>query len=325
MEDCCSVAKPGDHRIRNSIGRGGNNPGEGAKQPGGGDFLGALISFTIFISYIILLGTLISSRIKSEILVHQLQETKLRLEEALATEKEVAALRERDRLAREMHDVLGHSLVLVAVKIEAAQRLQSVDPERAAAELDATKELVRQSMSDLRSSLANLRNPAFEADDKLLSDALQDWAQRTAREGGFQIECHFEQGTETLPAPIQDALWRVGREAILNVVKHARAAHVELNVFTKDGAAYLSVADDGVGIPHLAEGSARLGVEGHYGIRGMRERLEALGGQLTIKPQPTGKGTLVLASVPLPPAETSPAKRVTDRLLPARNLLFRKS
>src|SRR5206468_847001 len=154
----------------------------------------------------------------------------------LATEKEVAALRERDRLAREMHDVLGHALVLVAVKIEAAQRLQSVDPERAAAELDATKELVRQSMSDLRSSLANLRNPAFEADDKPLSDALQDWAQRTAKEGGFQIDCRFEQGTKTLPAPIQDALWRVGREAILNVVKHARASHVELNVFTKDGA-----------------------------------------------------------------------------------------
>jgi len=286
------------------------------------------ISFGLFslIAFCILITLLMRSRIESEMLVQELQATKARLEEAMAREKEVAVLRERDRMAREMHDVLGHALVLVAVKIEAAQRLQAVDPQRASTELDATKELVRQSMTDLRASLANLRSPALEADDKPLAQALEEWASRTAREGGLAIRCHFEPGTETLPAPIQDALWRVGREAILNVVKHARAKNVELNYFTKDGKAYLSVGDDGVGIPHLAEGSARLEVEGHYGFRGMRERLEALGGKLQVKPGRDRRGTLVLASVPLPPVDMfSTEQSEGTTTIPRRFGLFRRS
>src|SRR5262249_22518927 len=158
------------------------------------------------------------------------------------------------RMAREMHDGLGHALSLVAVKIEAAQRLQTVDPARAAAELEATKELVRRSMADLRASLADLRSPDFAAAAQPLSQALQTWATRTAREAGCALTCTFEPGTDALPAPIQAALWQVGREAVLNVVKHARATHAELHLFCKDQAVYLSVADDGVGIPHLAEG-----------------------------------------------------------------------
>ena len=106
------------------------------------------------------------------------------MEEALAKEKEVAVLRERNRMAREMHDVLGHALVLVAVKIEAAQRLQAVDPVRATAELDATKELVRQSMTDLRVSLADLRSPALEADDQPLTQALGDGRSGRRRRAG---------------------------------------------------------------------------------------------------------------------------------------------
>jgi signal transduction histidine kinase len=289
-----------------------------------GALIGISFSVLSFIAIFVFMTILIRSRIESEWLVQELRATKQRLEEALAKEKEVAVLRERNRMAREMHDVLGHALSLVAVKIEAAQRLQAVDPERASAELDATKDLVRQSMSDLRASLADLRSPTFEVETKALSQALQEWSARTAREGGFSIECDFEPEVDALPAPIQDALWRVGREAVLNVVKHARAQRVEIYAFQKDGKAYLSVGDDGVGIPHLAEGSARLEVEGHYGLRGMRERLEALGGQLAVKPGRDGHGTLVLANVPLPPTEKPPAERMRDRLSPARGMLFRR-
>jgi signal transduction histidine kinase len=290
-----------------------------------GEFGGYLISGFFFITFVALFSLLIRSRIQSEHLIHELQATKQQLEAALAQEKEVAVLRERTRMAREMHDGLGHALSLVAVKIEAAQRLQAVDPARAAAELEATKALVRQSMTDLRASLADLRSPAFEADAQPLSQALQTWATRTAQENRFAIACQFEPGADTLPAPIQDALWRVGREAVLNVLKHARAQQVELHIFCKDQAVYLSVRDDGVGIPRLAEGEARLEVEGHYGVRGMRERLEALGGQLTVRAGHDGHGTLVLASIPLPPPEAQPAQRLRDRLSPAKSLLTRRS
>ncbi len=282
-----------------------------------------LIGFACAIPNILVIVVLIRSRMKSEVLVQELKATKQRLEEALLKEKEVAVLRERDRMAREMHDVLGHALVLVAVKIEAAQRLQMVDPARSAQELEATKELVRQSMADLRASLADLRSPALEADDKPITQALRSWAELTARENRFVIECNFEPEAEKLPAPIQDALWRVGREAILNVVKHARAKRVELNMFCKDNLVYLSVGDDGVGIPHLGDGTARLEVEGHYGVRGMRERLEALGGHLIIKPNREGKGTLVLASIPLPPPQEVPPERLHKRLSPVKGWLVR--
>ncbi|HET7078562.1 MAG TPA: sensor histidine kinase [Chloroflexia bacterium] len=267
---------------------------------------------------------LIRSRIESEILVHELRQTKQQLEEALAKEKEVAVLRERNRMAREMHDVLGHALSLVAVKIEAAQRLQAVDPARAAAELEATKTLVRESMIDLRASLVEMRSPELEAGEKALDEALREWATRTGWEAGLAVECAFEPDVAALPPPIQDALWRVGREAVLNTVKHARARRIEIHLFRKDNMVYLSVADDGVGIPHLGEGTARLEGAGHYGVRGMRERLEALGGRLTMRPNPDGQGTLVLAGVPLPPAESPPPVRLRDRLSPARNFLFGK-
>jgi signal transduction histidine kinase len=265
------------------------------------------ISFSIlsFTASFVLITLLLRERVSSEILVQELKRTQAQLEEALQKEKEIAVLRERDRMAREMHDVLGHSLVLVAVKIEAAQRLQAVNPERAAEELESTKELVRQSMADLRASLADLRNPAFEADDKPVKEALQTWAERTAAQGNFNIVCDFDPVVDALPPAIQDGLWRVGREAVLNIVKHARASNARLSIFRKDGEVYLTVLDDGIGIPHLAEGSARLEVEGHYGIRGMRERLEALGGQLKLTPGRDGRGTLVIATVPLPPTPAS--------------------
>jgi len=259
---------------------------------------GTLFGIGSFFLYAGLITILIRSGLQSERLVRELQATKAELEEALLKEKEVAVLRERNRMAREMHDGIGHALALIAVKIEAAQRLQSLDPARASAELDATKELVRESMRGLRASLADLRSPALDGADQPLGRALRGWAESMALESGFSIECSFEPGLDTLPAPVQDALWHVGREAVLNIVKHAGARSVALRVFCKEGDVYLTVSDDGMGIPHLAEGSARLEVSGHYGIRGMRERLETLGGWLTIRPKPDGHGTMVLAGIP---------------------------
>ncbi len=281
---------------------------------------GFILGLVIFVAYVIMIQALISSRIKSEALVLQLTATQKRLEEALPREKEVAVLRERDRMAREMHDVLGHALVLIAVKIEAAQRLQVVDPARSAAELEATKELVRQSMSDLRASLADLRGPDFDAGSKPLSQSLKEWANRTAAEGKFAISVNLEPEANAFPVPVQDALWRVGREAVLNVVKHARAHHAEINVFTKDGSAILTVRDDGEGIPHLSEGQARLEVDGHYGMRGMRERVEALGGRLTIRPGRDDQGTLVMVAIPLPPIPSSSPGKPQGSTLPGTSV-----
>ena len=173
---------------------------------------------------------LIKSRMESEHLVQELKATKQKLEEALVKEQEVAILLERNRMAREMHDILGHALVLVSVKLEAAQRLQAVDQERANQEFNAVKDLVRQSMCDLRKSLADLRSPAIEVGDKPLVESLQEWAVGGSTHANFKVETLFEPGIEKLSLDIQQALGQVGREALMNVVKHARANRVEVKI-----------------------------------------------------------------------------------------------
>src|SRR5262245_58346708 len=90
----------------------------------------------------------------------ELEEAHHRLEQSASHEQELAVLRERTRLAREMHDTLGHALVLISVKLEAAQRLRERDPERCDSELESTKQIARDSMAALRASIANLRTPA---------------------------------------------------------------------------------------------------------------------------------------------------------------------
>ena len=93
---------------------------------------------------------------------NELSEAHQKLAESAAQEQELAVLRERNRLAREMHDTLGHALVLVTVKLEIAQKLRKRDPERSNRELEATQNLVRESMNELRASIANMRSPILE-------------------------------------------------------------------------------------------------------------------------------------------------------------------
>lgn len=234
---------------------------------------------------------LIRERFERERLIAELQEAHRKLRISAAHEIDLAALRERNRLAREMHDSLGHALVLIAIKIEAAQRLQAVDPARATAEWEDTKSLVRSTMTDLRNSLAGLRLPALE--EQPLSEALAGLACDMGRRTGVHVSCSVADEAEALDRALQEALYRVGQEALANVAKHARATHASLALSLRDGTAVLEVSDDGVGLAAAARNGGA-----HYGVMGMRERLEPLGGVLTLGPRPQG-GTLLRASVPV--------------------------
>src|SRR5215472_7147038 len=118
---------------------------------------------------VMLFQSLMRERFERMRLVNQLAQRNSELEEAhqllsqsVAHEQELAVLRERTRLAREMHDTLGHALVLISVKLEAAQRLRERDPERCDRELESTKEIARETMTALRASIADLRSPTLE-------------------------------------------------------------------------------------------------------------------------------------------------------------------
>jgi signal transduction histidine kinase len=256
-----------------------------------GSVVGFALSMASWVAIAVFVGALFHERHQHERLIAELHQAKERLERYASQAEELAALQERARLAREMHDSLGHALVVVNVKLEAAQRLYAVDAPRGDAELEGTRALVRATMADLRRSLSNLR--AEPPAQQSLPAALRQIADEARARSGLAIECAAPPELPPLAPAVAEALWRVAREALANVERHAGAASASLSLARADGQLVLRVADDGAG---LAPGD--LARPGHYGITGMRERVEALGGTLRVAAQPHG-GTLVEAQVPI--------------------------
>ena len=212
------------------------------------------------------------------------------LELARQRDTELATLRERERLARDLHDSLGHALVALSVQLEAIQRLYKVDPEKASAQVDELKTLTRASMDDLRRSLAGLRAPGLS--ERRLSEALQTLSVDLGQRAHLQIHCHIAEGADGLSITHAEALWRVAQEALANIERHAVARTVQLQLAIESNAALLSIQDDGRGLPPDAEKQP-----GHYGLRGMRERVEGLGGTLTLTGN--GNGSRVDLNLPI--------------------------
>ncbi len=279
---------------------------------GGGAFIGIaaqampLFSMT---GFIILFQRLVTERFERNELFQKLDQanseleaTQRQLEQSVAQEQELAVLRERTRLAREMHDTIGHALVLISVKLEAAQRLRGRDPERCDRELESTKEIARETMTALRSSIADLRSPALEHEhiNHALSRSVREFAQRS----GLHITYTFQADIDFLPEAIEEILWKVSQEAFTNIEKHAHARHVHLRISRQDEKLLLHIHDDGIGLPPAVYQSQQDGrfvyssPNGHYGLRGMLERVEALGGYFALH---SGKeqGTTIEIELPL--------------------------
>jgi signal transduction histidine kinase len=241
----------------------------------------------------VMLNHLFETRARNARLIEELRASQEQLRRAAVQERELATLRERERLARDLHDVVGHALVLVTVKLEAAQRLGRVDQARAETELRTTRELVRETMNELRRAVASLR--AAPLDRQSLATAISEQARETGDQAGLQVRIHCAE-IGGLSAAQEDALWRVTQEALTNVVKHAGATELAVSLARNDGLVTVEVRDNGRGLVPVAHGGAEK--PGHYGIRGMHERLELLGGRLTVAAAPEG-GTRVRAELPV--------------------------
>lgn len=250
-----------------------------------------LFAIAMGVGTVYAIGALVRQRHQLEHTVRELMEAHRRLRLSAARDADVATLHERNRLAREMHDSLGHALVSISIKLEAAQRLYAVDVARAGAEMEETKALVRATMTELRHSLAGLRPAALE--EQPLTGALAEMMCEMGRRGGVEATSSVDEQAALLDREVQETLYRIGQEALTNVAKHAHARHVALTLTVDDGLALLEIGDDGVGLG----ASARNG-GGHYGIMGMRERVEALGGTLTLGPRPGG-GTVLRTRIPV--------------------------
>jgi signal transduction histidine kinase len=279
--------------------------------PTGNVLIGIAIQIlTIFSTtgFVMIFQYLIGERFKRNQLFEQLAQANGALEEAhrqlaqsVAQEQELAVLRERTRLAREMHDTIGHALVLISVKLEAAQRLRARDPERCDHELDSTKQIARDTMTALRASIANLRSPTLEHAhiNHALGHSIRELAQRT----GLHVTYTLQADIDLLPEAIEETLWKVSQEAFANIEKHAHASNVQVCISRQDERLLLHIHDDGVGLPPALCQPQKDGIlaysgsNGHYGLRGMLERVEAIGGHLTLHSD-KGQGTTIDAELP---------------------------
>lgn len=251
---------------------------------------GWLIGAAIWILLILAIERLVRQRAENEQLIADLKASQAQIQQAAVQERELVVLRERERLARDLHDIIGHALVLASVKLEAAQRLSRVDRERAASELTATQQLLRQTMTELRQAVTNLRTIPEEP-VSLAHDIEEQVAQIGIR---ANVAIEPIAGLSLIEA---DALRRIAQEALTNVVKHAAPTAVSVSLQRQGDAVVLEVADNGRGFNPTDAGAI-----GHFGIRGMRERIELAGGSLTIESAP-GNGTRVRATVPVAAAD----------------------
>ena len=257
--------------------------------------IGAVIGFAFqwlggVAIYLFISGIIRTSRERAK-LISRLEAAQQELKLSRQRDTELATLQERERLARDLHDSLGHALVALSVQLEAVQRLYKVDPERASAQIDELKTLTRASMDDLRRSLAGLRTPGLG--ERQLSEALQTLSVDVGQRAHLEIKCHVAEEANGLPPALAEAVWRVAQEALTNIERHADAYNVGLHLDVRDQTAFLSIKDDGRGLPVDPEKQP-----GHYGLRGMRERVEGLGGTVTFSANGQG-GTLIEAKLPI--------------------------
>lgn len=209
-----------------------------------------------------------------------------------------AVMMERNRLAREIHDTLAQDFVAVSVQLELMSQLLAVsalDPARE--QLDRTRDLVRDGLADARRSIWDLRSEGRE------SETLPARLRRTVAAATQQnnITPHIEiTGTYTpLAAATENELLRVAQEALANVVRHSRAANVNVRLLYDPKRVALEITDDGCGFdPAIVRSSG----QGHFGLTGMRERAQQIRGQATIDSTP-GNGTRVRIEAPTSPAE----------------------
>jgi signal transduction histidine kinase len=213
---------------------------------------------------------------------------------ALAVEKELEAraelVEERLAIARELHDVLAHTITALSVQASAAADGMDEGSEQHAT-LRGMRATAQEAMAQLGATIELLRadprgGSKLSAPDLRGLEALAD----TVRATGIEVEVVHDGGAQALPAEVELTAYRIVQEALTNVIRHAEAAAVQVRIAARGPALTITVADDGRG----AEGGSM--VEGH-GILGMRERVEALGGRLRVATS-AGGGFEVEATLP---------------------------
>jgi len=215
----------------------------------------------------------------------RLEAANVKLTRFVATLEELAASRERYRIARELHDTLAHTLSGMAIQLEAIDTLLGPQ-ERVREMLQHCLRVTRDGLTEARRAITALRATPLE--DLGLSRALREFAESRAVQTGAKLETDLPEDIEGVPPEVEQAFYRIGQEAIENVARHSQARSVTVSLSRGPGLR-LEIADDGCGF------DSRLAAEEGRGLHGMRERAEIIHGEIDIL-SGKGEGTRVVLS-----------------------------
>jgi ligand-binding sensor domain-containing protein/signal transduction histidine kinase len=198
-----------------------------------------------------------------------------------------AVLEERNRIAREIHDTLAQGFAGVSVQLEIVAQLFGSSMDSAKEHLDQARVLVRNSLSEARRAIWQLRSQSAENED--FAARLSKMANRMTAAAPVTVRLQVHGTYRPLGQDVEEQLLKIGQEAVINAVRHAEAEHINIELAFDVKKLRMTIADDGRGFPLEANGS---GPDGHFGLRGMRERAEQINAELMVK-SIVGAGTSI--------------------------------
>jgi signal transduction histidine kinase len=232
----------------------------------------------------LLVGNMLVNLVKVQRQQHQrLVEANQQLTQYAATLEQLTISRERNRMARELHDVLAHTMSGVAIELEGVRTMLRVNPDHAETLLSQSLQAVREGLTETRRALQALRASPIE--DLGLGLAVCNLAESIAARAGLQTELQIEHDLRDYPPEVLQCFYRVAQEALTNIVLHSKATVVQVCLARAGPVLKLSIQDDGIGFDQSA-----IDLDQKYGLLGMRERVAMIQGNLSIHSQ-VGDGT----------------------------------
>ena len=229
----------------------------------------ASLAFVFVVSRIVLSQH--RARAEVESLAGELKDANDQLRAQARDIEELATTKERNRIARDIHDGLGHYLTVVHVQLEAAQALLARDPNAAREALRKAQELTREGLTEVRRSVALVRGSSPQ---QQLVAAIGKLADECSADG-IETAVKLSGNPRPLAEPVEITLYRAAQEALTNVRRHARASHLSIELaFAPSDGIRLRVQDDGVGADGVSQG---------FGLIGLRERAESVGGTMAVR------------------------------------------
>lgn len=209
---------------------------------------------------------------------HKLVLANIQLGQYANTLESLATSRERNRLARELHDTLAHTLSGISVNLEALKTFVPEGDEEVERMIDSSLQAARRGLDGTRRALKDLRTKALE--DLGLELALKALLDNLSERQDIEVEAQIEPLLHILPPNVEQAFYRIGQESIENVALHANASRIYFTLGEHDGIIEMIIADNGVGFDPQSYPKI-----GHYGLEGIRERAMSIGADLTVESQ----------------------------------------